>query len=416
MKRTLKLRDKDSIAPHLAMLLEFISKVRRCSAEFIDTDDLVRQSGFSVERLSTLTLQFYHLNPLDILSQAKIHKACLELRAHSEETNRDGTSFGFQCHSDFQIQFRRLTGILPATYQNLGKSPRFCIALPPGFRSEYLLRALGRDPLSVIERVSGNRIYKALHIDGLAVVLEMELCGLEAICTIKCDEAFPENVVFRAHSIVLRLLGMKQNPDAFERKSDSESTHSRLIENRRGLRIPLTSDLFEALTWAIVGQQISLPFAFTLRRRLAEKYGMVVGNGLHAHPTPLRVSQLDYCDLTKLQFSQRKAEYLIDSARAIVNGDLPLDEFTNAPVPVTEKRLLAVRGLGPWSVNYLMLRGYGFADCVPVGDSGLRAALKRYFDLEKGPSDDEVVELMKPFSPFRSLATFHLWITLGEPI
>ena len=73
-----------------------------------------------------------------------------------------------------------------------------------------------------------------------------------------------------------------------------------------------------------------------------------------------------------------------------------------------------MRGLGPWSAQYVMMRACGFADCVPVGDSGLATALERLHDLDERPGPDETRRLMEPFAPFRSLATFHLWRMLGD--
>jgi 3-methyladenine DNA glycosylase/8-oxoguanine DNA glycosylase len=61
-----------------------------------------------------------------------------------------------------------------------------------------------------------------------------------------------------------------------------------------------------------------------------------------------------------------------------------------------------------------MMRGFGFADCVPVGDTGLGTALERFFALDARPDAQAVRTLMQPFAPFRSLATFHLWLSLGD--
>ena len=77
--------------------------------------------------------------------------------------------------------------------------------------------------------------------------------------------------------------------------------------------------------------------------------------------------------------------------------------------------MLDVRGLGPWSVQYFLMRGLGFADCVPVGDAGLTAALQRFHHLDHRPGPAETRELMEPFAPFRSLGTYHLWSSLGDP-
>ena len=60
-----------------------------------------------------------------------------------------------------------------------------------------------------------------------------------------------------------------------------------------------------------------------------------------------------------------------------------------------------------------MLRACAFIDCVPVGDSGLRSGLKLFFDLEQRPDERRTLELLAPFAPYRSLATYHLWSLLG---
>jgi len=164
----------------------------------------------------------------------------------------------------------------------------------------------------------------------------------------------------------------------------------------------------------VVGQQISLPFAFTLRRRLAELCGShAPTDNLIAPPTAAQVARLDYADLTPLQFSQRKAEYLVDAARLAVSGNLPLEALAQtATAPQIEARMLALRGFGPWSANYVMMRGFGLADCAPLGDTGLSAGLQRFFALGYRPNAPQTVALLEPFAPHRSLATAHLWASL----
>ena len=62
------------------------------------------------------------------------------------------------------------------------------------------------------------------------------------------------------------------------------------------------------------------------------------------------------------------------------------------------------------------MRGFGFRDCVPVGDAGLTLALQRWFGLDGRPDGAETLRLMAPFANHRSLATFHLWSSLkGTP-
>jgi 3-methyladenine DNA glycosylase/8-oxoguanine DNA glycosylase len=207
-----------------------------------------------------------------------------------------------------------------------------------------------------------------------------------------------------AHRAALRLLGWQGGPTAFE------AAHPELARGREGLRVLLTLDPFEALVWAILGQQVNLSFAYALRRDLIRLIGLPAGQGLIAHPDAARIAELKVEDLLRLRFSRRKAEYLLHAAAEVAAGRLQLEGRHTATTAARE--LLALRGCGPWTAQYVLMRGLGFRDCVPVGDAGLTLALQRWFGLETRPGGPETLRLMAPFAPHRSLATFHLWSSL----
>jgi 3-methyladenine DNA glycosylase/8-oxoguanine DNA glycosylase len=211
-----------------------------------------------------------------------------------------------------------------------------------------------------------------------------------------------------AHASALRLLGWQGDPTAFE------VAHPELALRREGLRVLLTLDPFEALVWAILGQQVNLSFAYALRRDLIRLVGLPAGQGLIAHPDAARIAVLKVEDLLALRFSRRKAEYLLHAAIEVATGRLQLHDRHTATDAARE--LLALRGCGPWTAQYVLMRGLGFRDCVPVGDAGLTLALQRWFGLETRPGAPETLRLMAAFAPHRSLATFHLWASLkGTP-
>jgi AraC family transcriptional regulator of adaptative response / DNA-3-methyladenine glycosylase II len=159
----------------------------------------------------------------------------------------------------------------------------------------------------------------------------------------------------------------------------------------------------------VVGQQINFPFACLLKRRLIERAGTALGNGLYGPPTPAAIAALTRADLLELQFSRQKADYLLGLARLVAEGKLDLGVLRTASATRAARTLLAVHGLGPWSVNYVMMRSLGFADCVPVGDTGIASGLQALLRLEERPDAGAVRRLMAIFAPFRSLATAHLW-------
>jgi AraC family transcriptional regulator of adaptative response / DNA-3-methyladenine glycosylase II len=93
----------------------------------------------------------------------------------------------------------------------------------------------------------------------------------------------------------------------------------------------------------------------------------------------------------------------------MVTGGLDLAALHTMSATRVERTLREVRGFGPWSVNYVMMRALGLPDCLPLGDTGLTTGLQALFQLEERPDADATRRLMAVFSPYRSLATAHLW-------
>lgn len=268
--------------------------------------------------------------------------------------------------------------------------------LPAGYRADLTLRYLGRDSDSLCERVTGNLIETS---DLSLEVVESSSRRVVEIAskTRRLDDS-------ATLSAARKLLGLNMDPRAFER------AHPDLVQGHEGAHLPQTATVWESLMWAIVGQQVNLPFAYRLRRVLVELCGEPVPNGLRRHPTAGQVARLDYGDLTSRQFSRSKAQYVIDAARLIASGALPLETFPSREPSEVEEALLDIRGVGIWTANYVMMRGCAFPDCVPAGDSALTASLRDFFALDHRPDAHETCTLMQRFAPWRTLATFHLWL------
>ncbi len=399
--------------PDLHLLATLVADVRRDPAKFADAAALVATSGIGTTKLNALFRRHFHATPASFLARERVAAASRALAAGATVTEA-AFGAGYESLSAFHLNFRRLTGLTPGEYRALGSAPGFTIALPDGFRADGVLRYLGRDPASILERVRGSELAKGLMLADGPAVLRMRFEADAAVCAVDADRPLCAESMREVHAAAVRMLNLASDPASFERQVERRADLARLIEGRRGLRIPLTATPWECLLWAIVGQQVNLAFAYTLRTVVAELAGQPAGDGLRAHPTPEAVAALDYDELTGRQFSRRKAEYVIDTARLIASGELRIDGEREMATTL-ERRMLDVRGLGPWSVNYFLMRGAGFADCIPIGDAGLTAALQRFFDLDHRPGPAETRERMEPFAPYRSLATYHLWSSLGDP-
>jgi AraC family transcriptional regulator of adaptative response / DNA-3-methyladenine glycosylase II len=177
-----------------------------------------------------------------------------------------------------------------------------------------------------------------------------------------------------------------------------------LIGRQPGLRVPGTWDPYETGVRAIVGQQISVSGANTIIRRLVERFGTPVPGleslGLtHTFPPP-RV--LAGADLAHLGVPGARAEAIRAFARSVDCGEVPLDR--SATLDELVAAVCEIRGLGPWTAQYIALR-LGERDAFPADDLGLRRALQRL-----GPSDTRsLAELVAGWSPWRATAAIHLW-------
>jgi AraC family transcriptional regulator, regulatory protein of adaptative response / DNA-3-methyladenine glycosylase II len=408
--------------PVAATVETLVADIRANPAAFADSRAIVRRSGFGTTRLFELVRQHFHSTPADLLLRARLEAARQLLLAGDQPLLEVAHRVGFESASVFHEQFRRLNGMTPGEFRGLRSRATFTLALPPGYPLPYLRRALGRDPHSVTERLDGDRYQTVVQLGAGPALLELRLgpgsLHVEARCAagdaLRVADPRRSAPGAEVHAIVIRLLGLDQDAAAFARLA-ARLGFTRLVAGREGLRISQTPSVFDGLVWSIIGQQINFAFACKLKRRLTERAGRRLADGWYAPPLPSAVAALEVGDLLPFQFSRQKAEYLIAAARQVASGALDIEAFRTMSATRVERTLMGQRGLGPWSVNYVMMRSLGFADCVPLGDTGVTSGLQALLQLDERPDADATRRLMAAFSPYRSLATTHLW-QFNQPV
>jgi DNA-3-methyladenine glycosylase II len=164
------------------------------------------------------------------------------------------------------------------------------------------------------------------------------------------------------------------------------------------------------LSWAITAQQISVKAAISIRRKLIQTAGLQHSSGLACYPDATQLAKVSESDLRQAGFSQTKAQTLLAVSRMIENGEILLkSEVNTADVEEIRGQLLQIRGIGPWTVNYALLRGLGWLDGSLHGDIAVRSGLQALLGSADKITEQQAQQWLAQFSPWRALVAAHLW-------
>jgi DNA-3-methyladenine glycosylase II len=166
-------------------------------------------------------------------------------------------------------------------------------------------------------------------------------------------------------------------------------------------------DAYGVLLRAIVGQQLSAKAAATIFDRVLALYDGKV-------PTAAQLLETDEETLRGVGLSGRKVEYVKDLAGHVVDGELEVERLGDLTDDKVIEEITAVRGLGVWTAHMFLIFHLEREDVLPVGDLGVRNAIKAEYGLDEPPTPAEMEELAEPWRPHRTLASLYLWESLSN--
>lgn len=294
----------------------------------------------------------------------------------------------------------------------------FIEIIPPSdFNFKECLVFLGRSDHEILHRISDGHLFKLIKIEGELVLLKIE--EISNLIRIEFPVKTPAPAVLeRVAAYVWEWFDLNHELASFYEMASKDKVLHTISNQYRGLRIIGIPDLFEALTWAVLGQQINLTFAYTLKKRFVEQFGESLtfeGNTYWLFPAYEAIAPISVEELKKLQFTTRKAEYIIGIAQLMSSGQLTkvtLLELQN--YQQVKKALMAIRGVGAWTADYVMMKSLHCTSAFPIADVGLHNAIKLQLGLERKPALEEIEELAKTWEGWQAYATFYLWRSLYE--
>lgn len=186
------------------------------------------------------------------------------------------------------------------------------------------------------------------------------------------------------------------------------STLKTIFEEHAGTPLVLEPSPYSCLLKSVIHQQLNMSFAATLTERFVTTFGEQVDN-VWFYPEPDTVADISIERLRDMQFSQRKAEYLIGIGEKLSSGELDLSALSEKDDETVIKELVKIRGIGPWTAQSVLLFGFGRMDIFLPADIGIQNALKKHFQLDEKPALDEMEKWQQDWRPYSSYASLYLW-------
>jgi AraC family transcriptional regulator, regulatory protein of adaptative response / DNA-3-methyladenine glycosylase II len=378
---------------------------------------LARRLCYTERHLHRLLAAEVGAGPLALARARRAHTARLLIETTDLPITELAFAAGFTSIRQFNDTIREVFAVTPRELRRArghrGETVQGEISLRLPFRVpfdvESLLRFLGSRAVPGVEAFDGEVYRRTLRLPHGAGTAALSDGGDHVRCVLRLENLRDlGTAVQRCRS----LLDLDADPVAVSDVLGADHVLGDLVRRSPGRRVPGSVDGVELAVRAVLGQQVSVAAARTLAGRLVVSRGEplpepLAGDELtHLFPGPEAIVEATPEDIV---VPAARRESLRGLANALAGGEIVLDPGSDREE--AERRLLQMRGIGPWTASYVAMRALGDPDAFLPTDLGVRRAVSML-----GHADDQrsVAALAERWRPWRAYATQHLWASLGE--
>lgn len=288
------------------------------------------------------------------------------------------------------------------------------ITPPAEFSFALTCSFLERSPRELLHRVENGKISKAIYAGDEKILFTIHTD--ETHLVIQFLNHTP-TLYQKAYAInyVSEWLDLRTDLKPFYNRVKDDPLIGPLVKKYYGYRIVGQPDLFESLVWAVIGQQINLTFAYTLKQRFVEQFGEKISykdQSYYLFPSCQTVAQLTPESLLALQFSKQKANYAIGIAQVFASGEITKESLQPLSLAEGKEKLMNIKGIGNWTANYALMKTFRYPDAFPLEDVGLHNAIKNLKGMKSKPTLNQVKRIFKKYKGWEAYATLYLWKSL----
>jgi DNA-3-methyladenine glycosylase II len=286
----------------------------------------------------------------------------------------------------------------------------FTLTPAPPFRLDLTVWVLRRLPINQMDRWDGKTYRRVLMLGDKPVEVAAMQSGSKWApqLTVTAGGVRLGSRTCEAVSSALdKVLGLSVNLHDFRHRAQGDERLSGLIDPFIGFKPPRLPSVFETLVNGIACQQLSLQVGMHLLNRLCRTYGLAVGEN-RAFPRPVDVASASPVQFRRLGFSGNKSQVILTAARSIVEGRLNLEDLAALDTPAVLDHLIALKGIGRWTAQYVLLRGLGRLDVFPADDVGSQNKMQLWLRRKQRPDYQRMCRILAPWRPYRGLLYFYL--------
>jgi DNA-3-methyladenine glycosylase II len=291
---------------------------------------------------------------------------------------------------------------------------KLILPVPKEFDYKLNLEFLKRSPKELLHTIENDNVLKVIKHHQEKLLIRVRPADQKLLIDFLNEEPSAAGKAF-VRQFVTEWFDLENDLKPFYKMASADALLKPLIRKYYGYRIIGQPDLFESIIWAVIGQQINLQFAYTLKSKFVEQFGERLfwnNESYYLFPAPALVSELDDQVLLNLQFSRQKARYVIGIAQAFNSGEISKEKIRSLSFSEAKEVLMKIKGIGNWTANYALMKTFRYKDAFPLEDAGVHNAIRNLKKMDRKPTLDEVKKLFRKYKGWEAYATLYLWKSL----
>jgi len=366
-------------------------------------ETLSSRLGVTSRHLSRLFMQHLGASPKSIAQTRRLQAAKKMLNETALPMTEIALAAGYGSVRRFNDHFQQVykrspSGLRSKTPVQPGSAFTMRMPFRPPYDFGFVLNFLTKRATPGVEFIENNQYRRAIQIENQTgdIVVSYQAEAGELLCEVQLPSSKHLMTVI---SRVRRLFDLDADPLEIHGCLAGDPELAKLIEGNPGLRLPGAWEPFEVLVRAITGQQISVKGATVAMGKIAQKWSEKV-DGQLLFPTP---ESLAILKPEELPMPATRGQAIIDVSRSVCEGSINL--ATPDPDELREG-LVRIKGIGPWTAEYVAMRAVNDPDAFLDSDLVLRKVAASHLGLD---SQRALLERAESWRPWRAYAAMYLW-------